>query len=58
MGAYETKAIFKLIAKLVARSDSIESAYNAIADCAKDEGLVIPSYEDERKAIEKGTAPK
>jgi hypothetical protein len=48
MGAYETKVIIKSMAKLVARSTSLENAYNDIAEAARDEGMSLPSYEEER----------
>ena len=46
--AYETKVILRLLAKQVAKSETLEEAYNAIADAANAEGVIVPSYEDEK----------
>jgi hypothetical protein len=46
MPAYETKVILKMTSKIIANSESLESAYNAIADSAKDADVILPSYEE------------
>jgi len=52
MGAYETKVILKMVSKIIARSKTLESAYNAVADSAKDEGVTLPTYEEASKENE------
>ena len=49
MGAYETKVILKMTAKIIAQSKSLESAYNAVAESAKDEGITLPTFEEASK---------
>jgi len=52
MPAYETKVIIKLMSRIVARAESLEKAYKDIAACAKDEGLVLPTFEEIRNDTE------
>jgi hypothetical protein len=40
------------MAEIIARAESLEDAYTAIAESAKDEGVVLPTFEEKRKAIE------
>jgi len=44
--AYETKAIFSLLAQSVARAKTIKEAYNIIAMAANVEGMKLPSYDE------------
>jgi hypothetical protein len=46
MAGYETKVILKMAAKIIASADSLEVAYNAIADSAKDADVDLPDYEE------------
>jgi hypothetical protein len=54
MPAYETKVILKMVSKIIAGSESLEIAYNAIADSAKDADVVLPTYEEAVKETKKG----
>jgi len=49
MATYETKVILKLAARLIAKSDSVESAYNAIAQSAKDVDVEFPSFKEAKR---------
>ena len=49
---YDTKVILRLLARQVAKSDSLEEAYDAIAVAAGVEGVKVPGYDEERKRIE------
>jgi len=53
MPAYETKVILKMVSKIIASSESLETAYNAIADSAKDADVVLPTYEEAVKETKK-----
>jgi len=55
MPAYETKVILKMASKIIAKSESLEAAYNAIAESAKDADVVLPSYEE---AVQEGKIKK
>ena len=55
MGAYETKVIIKQMTEIVARAESLEDAYNAIANSAREEGVSLPTYEEKRREIGKLT---
>ena len=46
MATYETKVILKMVSKIIASAESLEVAYNAIADSAKDADVALPSYDD------------
>jgi len=46
MPSYETKVILKMVAKIIASAESLETAYNAIADSAKDADVVLPTYDE------------
>jgi len=47
--AYETKVILKMVVKLIAKAETVEDAYNAIAESAKDIDVELPAYEEARK---------
>lgn len=52
--AYDTKAMFSLIANNIAKSASLEEAYAAVLEAANAEGVSLPTYEEkiaEIKAI-------
>ena len=49
MAQYETKAILKMVTEIIALSGSLQEAYESIAECAKDDGLQLPSYEERMK---------
>jgi len=51
MGAYETKVIIRQMAEIIVRSETLEDAYTAIADSAKDEGVTLPSYKEKREKL-------
>jgi len=53
MPAYETKVILKMASKIIAGADSLEAAYNAIADSAKDADVVLPTYEEAVNEVRK-----
>jgi len=44
--AYDTKVLLSLIARYVAKADSLEDAYNAIKGAANVEGVTLPTYEE------------
>ena len=46
MAQYETKVILKMVTEIIISSDSLQEAYDSIAECAKDEGLQLPTYEE------------
>ena len=50
MGSLETKIIIKLIAQRVAKSESVEEAYMAIADAVDTEGMKLPSFEEAKNS--------
>ena len=52
--AYETKAIFSLLAQSVARAKSVKEAYGIITTAAGVEGLKLPTYEEYLAAISEG----
>jgi len=47
--AYETKVILKMAARLIAKAKTVEDAYNAIAESAKDVDVELPTYEEAKK---------
>jgi len=51
--AYETKAIFSLLADSIAKSKSVKEAYNVVARAANVEGVKLPSYEEYLQILEK-----
>ena len=53
MPAYETKVILKMVSKIIASSESLEIAYNAIADSAKDADVILPTYDEAVKETKK-----
>jgi len=53
MGSYETKVIIKQMTEIVARAATLEDAYNAIANSAREDGVLLPSYKEKRDEIEK-----
>lgn len=53
MATYETKVILKMVSKIIASAESLEVAYNAIAESAKDADVALPSYEDAVKETKK-----
>ena len=55
MGAYETKVIIKQMTEIVARAESLEDAYNAIANSEREEGISLPTYEEKRREIKKSS---
>jgi len=42
--AYETKVILTLLAKAISNADSVEEAYETVAEAASVEGMTLPSY--------------
>jgi len=50
--ALETKVILKLLADSVAKSKTLEEAYETVARAAKVEGLTLPSYKEALIEIE------
>jgi len=50
--AYETKAIFSLLADSIGRSKSIKEAYNVVARAANVEGVKLMSYDEFIAALE------
>ena len=50
--AYETKVILMMLARIAARAKSIKDVYNAIADAANAEGVVLKPYEEFRTELE------
>ena len=51
--AYETKVILRLLARQIAKADSLEEAYESVVIAAGVEGLEIPDYEEERRSVKK-----
>jgi hypothetical protein len=43
--AFETKVLISLIARHIAKADSLEEAYEAVMEAANVEGMDLPSYE-------------
>ena len=48
----ETKMLLTLLANSVAKSETVEEAYMAIAEAANVEGVALPSYKDAVKALQ------
>jgi len=48
----ETKVILKLLADNVAKSKTLEEAYESIAEAANLEGLALPSYKEALEILE------
>ena len=46
--AYETKALLMALARIIARADTKEEIYEAVADIANVEGVVLKPYEEMR----------
>jgi len=44
--AYETKVILKLLANAIGNAETIEEAYEVIAEAASVEDLTLPSYDE------------
>ena len=44
--AYETKAIFSLLANSIGRTKSVREAYNVVVKAANVEGVRLPTYEE------------
>ena len=53
MGSYETKLIVKQMLEIIAGANTLEAAYTAIANSAKEEGVTLPSYKEKRDEIKK-----
>jgi len=51
--AYETKAIFSLLADSIAKAKSVKEAYNVVARAANVEGVKLPTYDEYIKMLEK-----
>ena len=49
MAQYETKVILKMVTEIIVHSNSLQEAYESVAECAKDEGLQLPTYEERIK---------
>ena len=49
--AYETKVLLALLARYVAKADTLEDAYNAIKTAANVDGVDLPTYEDMVKEV-------
>ena len=46
--AYETKALLMALARIIVRADTKEEIYEAVADIANVEGVVLKPYEEMR----------
>ena len=53
---YETKVILKMVTEIIVRSKSLKQAYEAVAECAQDEGFQLPKFEEKLKRLENDTA--
>lgn len=51
--AYETKAIFSLLADSIGRAKSAKEAYNVVVRAANVEGVNLPTYDEFQAAIKK-----
>ena len=51
--AYETKVILMLLAQQIATSKTLEEAYQAIARAANVEGIILPSFDEFKKELQK-----
>ena len=54
----ETKMLVSLMARYIARADSLKDAYEAVMDMGNVEGVIIPSYEAMLEKIEKSNDKK
>ena len=52
--AFETKVILSLLARHIAKAESLEEAYEAVAEAANVEGLDLPSFQEMLKKVKKG----
>ncbi|MCL2853039.1 MAG: hypothetical protein FWE20_08425 [Defluviitaleaceae bacterium] len=44
--AYETKVLLAILARYVAKADTLEDAYDAIKSAANVDGMNLPTYEE------------
>jgi len=51
--AYDTKAMFSLIANNIAKSKTLSEAYAAVMEAANVEGVNLPTYEEKIAELEK-----
>ena len=52
--AYETKVNLMLLAQQIAKCETIEEAYNAIAMAANVEGMNLPTFEEFKRELAAG----
>jgi len=50
--AYDTKVLLISLAEIASRTNSTKAVYNAIANMANAEGVVLKSYEDKKSENE------
>jgi len=50
--AYETKVLLMAFAKIITRARSIKEIYQAVADMANVEGVMLKSYEEAKAELE------
>ena len=50
--AYETKVLLMAFAKIIARAKSMKEIYQAVADMANVEGVMLKPYEEARAELE------
>ncbi|MCL2851778.1 MAG: hypothetical protein FWE20_01905 [Defluviitaleaceae bacterium] len=48
--AYETKALLVALSKILAKSESVEEAYEALVDIANTESVVLKPYSEAAKS--------
>ena len=50
--AYETKVLLMAFAKIITRARSMKEIYQAVADMANVEGVMLKSYEEAKAELE------